>query len=77
MAIFSTVIPFIFYTKGLLGVEASVAPIIATLEPVVATLIGFLVFKEIPTFSGILGIILVLGSVVILNIKGKTHENKG
>ena len=40
MALFNTVIPYIFYTKGLLGVEASVAPIIATLEPVVATVTG-------------------------------------
>ncbi len=76
MAFFSTVIPFIFYTKGLLGVEASVAPIIATLEPVVATVVGVIVYNEALTLSGVLGILFVLGSVVILNLKDRKNENK-
>lgn len=77
MALFNTVIPYILYTKGLLGVEASVAPIIATLEPVVATVTGVIVYSEKLTFSGALGIVLVLGSVVILNLKVNKNENKG
>lgn len=77
MALFNTVIPYILYTKGLLGVEASVAPIIATLEPVVATVTGIIVYSEKLTFSGALGIVLVLGSVVILNLKVNKNENKG
>ncbi len=77
MAIFNTVIPYILYTKGLLGVEASVAPIIATLEPVVATITGIILFAEKPTVTGVLGIVLVLGSVFILNLKVKANENKG
>jgi len=75
MAIFNTVIPYVFYTKGLLGVEASVAPIIATLEPVVATVTGVVLYKEPLGFSGFLGIVLVLGSVLILNLKVKKNEN--
>lgn len=77
MAVFNTVIPYIFYTKGLLGVEASVAPIIATLEPVVATVTGVILYRENLTVSGVLGVILVLGSVFILNLKVKKNENKG
>jgi drug/metabolite transporter (DMT)-like permease len=69
MAFFNTVIPYILYTNGLKGVDPSVAPIIATLEPVVATVIGAVIFKEKITFFGALGIILVLVSVVILNMK--------
>lgn len=76
MAIFNTVIPYILYTKGLLGVEASVAPIIATLEPVVATVTGVIIYNEALSFSGVLGILLVLGSVIILNLKVKENENK-
>ena len=75
MAIFNTVIPYVLYTKGLLGVEASVAPIVATLEPVVATLVGVIIYKEALTFAGVLGILLVLGSVLILEVKKR--ENKG
>lgn len=75
MAIFNTVIPYVLYTKGLLGVEASVAPIVATLEPVVATIVGVIIYKEALTFTGVLGILLVLGSVLILEVKKR--ENKG
>lgn len=75
MAIFNTVIPYILYTKGLLGVEASVAPIIATLEPVVATVTGVVIYSEKLTVSGAVGIVLVLGSVLILNLKVKKNEN--
>ena len=75
MALFNTVIPYIFYTKGLLGVEASVAPIIATLEPVVATVTGILIYGEKLTLSGFFGIVLVLGSVLILNLRVKSYEN--
>ena len=72
MAIFNTVIPYILYTKGLEGVEPSVAPIIATIEPVVATVVGAAVFSEAITVWGAVGIILVLISVVILNINPVT-----
>ena len=69
MAVLNTVIPYLLYTTGLRGVEPSVAPIIATVEPVVATLVGFFIFDEAVTALGIFGIILVLASVVILNVK--------
>ena len=69
MALFNTVIPYILYTMGLRGVDPSVAPIIATVEPVVATLVGCFIFGEDISVYGIIGIILVLASVVILNTK--------
>lgn len=71
MAIFNTVLPYIFYTAGLRGIEPSTAPIIATVEPVMATLVGTFIFKENITLWGIFGIILVLLSVALLNRKPK------
>lgn len=68
MALFNTVIPYILYTSGLSGIEPSSAPIIATLEPVVATVIGAVIYQEKIGLAGFLGIILVLLSVVILNM---------
>ena len=68
MAIFNTILPFLFYTTGLSGVEPSTALIIATLEPVVATVFGAIIYHEKIVFSGALGIILVFSSVVILNM---------
>ena len=66
-ALVTAVIPFLAYTLGLRSVEASKAGIIATIEPVVATLVGIICFSETLTlFSGI-GIVLVLSAVIILN----------
>ena len=69
MAIFNTVLPYILYTNGLRLVSASTAPIIATVEPVAATVVG-LFYGEKLTVFGIIGVVLVLLSVLILNVKG-------
>ena len=68
-ALVTAVIPFLSYTLGLRTVEASKAGIIATLEPMVATIIGILYFSEpLTLFSG-LGILLILAAIIILNRK--------
>ena len=74
MALVNTVVPYIIYTVGLNNIDPSKAPIIATVEPVVATVIGAAVYKEALTLSGVIGIILVLSAVVVLNYKGGTAE---
>ena len=70
-ALITAVIPFLSYTLGLESVEASKAGIIATIEPMVATLIGILVFAEKLTIMSGAGILMILAAVVILNLKGK------
>ena len=70
--IVTTVLPYILYTYGLSRVENSRASIMATVEPVVATVIGVLVFHEKMTVMGAVGVILVLAALVILN--GKQGE---
>ena len=68
-ALITAVIPFLFYTLGLHMVEASKAGILATVEPMVATIIGIVFFSEqLTIFSG-LGILLILVAVIILNLK--------
>ena len=46
LILFNTIIAYILYTNGLKGLENSVASIIASIEPVVATMVGMLLFKE-------------------------------
>ena len=70
-ALITAVIPFLAYTLGLQSVEASKAGIIATIEPMVATLIGIVVFSEPLTITSGLGILLILAAVVMLNLKQK------
>ena len=68
-ALVTAVIPFLFYTLGLRTVEASRAGILATVEPLVATLVGILAFSEPLTLLPALGILLIISAVIILNRK--------
>jgi len=68
-ALVTAVIPFLAYTLGLRTVEASRAGILATVEPMVATLFGVLVFAEPLTLLSGLGMLLILASVILLNRK--------
>ena len=71
-AFVTAVVPFLAYTLGLESVEASKAGILATIEPMVATLFGVIVFREPLTIFSCLGILMILSSVIILN----SHLNK-
>lgn len=68
-ALVTAVVPFLAYTLGLRTAEASRAGILATVEPMVATLIGILVFSEPLTPLSGLGMALILAAVVLLNRK--------
>lgn len=71
----TAVIPFLLYTLGLRSVAASKAGILATVEPLVAALVGILVFKEKLNLLSGAGIILILTAVVILNLKNENKQN--
>lgn len=66
LVVFSTVLPYILYTKGLAGVESGRASILASLEPVVASLTGVLVFGEPVGAAVWAGIACVLAGVAVL-----------
>lgn len=66
LMVFSTVLPYLFYTSGLARVESGKASIMASLEPVVASLVGVIAFGEPMTAMTAIGIFCVLGGVAIL-----------
>lgn len=68
-ALVSTVIPYILYTLGLTALENSKASIIASVEPVAATVLGIVLFHEKMTVNIVTGIVLVLGAIVICTDK--------
>ena len=68
-AVVTAVVPFLAYTLGLQRMEASKAGILATIEPLVAALIGVMIFAEPMTLSSGLGIVLILAAAVLLNRK--------
>lgn len=69
-----TVAPYLTYTLGLQYVENGKASIIASIEPVTATLLGAVLFHETLTVSGVLGVVLVLAALAICGDR-KTDES--
>ncbi|NCB51230.1 MAG: EamA family transporter [Clostridia bacterium] len=70
-AVVTSYLPYLLYTYGLTGLETGKASIMASVEPVVATFVGLLVFREQMTIQAAAGVLLVLAAVVILNMKKK------
>lgn len=62
---------YIFYSMGLEQIESSKASILASLEPVVGTVLAMIFFAEFPNLYGIFGIILVLGAIAMLSVTPK------
>ena len=75
VVVVATVLPYIFYTKGLEGVESGRASIITNIEPVVETLVGITVFHEALTVWTVLGVGCVIGCVALLAREGR-HERE-
>ncbi|MEH7385376.1 DMT family transporter [Bacillus sp. JJ1521] len=69
LSLLSTMLAFILYTKGLQYIESSRASIIATIEPVVAAIIGFFIFQETLQMWQYVGIIMVIAALIIVQEK--------
>lgn len=72
LGFFPTALAYMLYTTGLSMVESSRASITATIEPVVATLLGVFIFNDLLTAYQVLGILLVLTAVVLIQLKKRS-----
>ena len=70
LALATEALPYLLYTEALVGMDTSKAAITVAIEPIVAGLIGICFFEEWRTMDWIkgLGMVLVIGSVVVLNL---------
>lgn len=66
-----TALAYILYTYGLQFVEASKASILSTIEPVVATFIGIVVFTEPFSIIQFIGMLAIIGAVLIMQFSNK------
>lgn len=69
MSVTVSLAPYLLYTNGLKRTTPGNASITASIEPVTATVLGAIVFHELPDVFGYIGIALVLGAILLLNIK--------
>lgn len=71
IGIFSTLLPYIFYTMGLQRTEPGKAAVMAFVEPMVATLLSIFILKEGFTWMGLVGVAAIFASILLLNLKGR------
>ncbi|MBE6361212.1 MAG: EamA family transporter [Treponema bryantii] len=74
IALVCTVLPYIFYTFGLSGLETGKAAILVTVEPLVGSLIGIFVWKETLDMLKLIGIIMIFIAVILINLNCKSRE---
>ncbi len=74
IALVSTAAPYFFYTQGLKNLEPSRAAILVAVEPLVASLVGICFYGEAHGALKIIGILLVLGAIVVLNLPEKRKK---
>lgn len=73
MSVIVSLAPYTFFTLGLERVGApGKAAIMASVEPVMATIVGMIAFHEFPDVFGYIGIALVVSAIVLLNLTPKT-----
>jgi len=77
LSLLGTVAPFLLYTYALKHIEAGKASVTATLEPVVATTLGILLYGEGFSPGKLLGISMVLAAIVLLSLREKVVARTG
>lgn len=71
LAIIPTVIAYLLYTRGLASLESSRASIMATIEPVIAVLIGISFLGDSLSGYQVFGILLILAAVAGIQFEAK------
>ncbi len=66
LALVCTVLPYLFYTAGLARMDSGKAAILASVEPVVAALVGIVAFHESMSPATGLGVVSILAAVLLL-----------
>lgn len=74
LGIFCTAGSHSLFIKGMRYVPAQTAAIISSLEPVYGIVLALIFLKEIPTVRTILGGIIILGTTLVVTIKGRKNR---
>lgn len=76
LGIFPTVLAYFAYSWGLERTESSTAAVVATLEPIIATMLGMIVYGERLEEIQMLGSALIILSVISINISLPLRRTK-
>ncbi|PLT34919.1 DMT family transporter [Bacillus sp. V5-8f] len=76
LGLFSTVIAYLLYTWGLGKMDGSKAAVIATVEPVTAMILGFVLYGERLSVLQLAGAFIILGAVLYYNNMSESKIGK-
>lgn len=76
LGLLPTTLAYLIYTVGLNQTEASKAAIISTIEPVVATLVGILIFSESFSVVQAAGMASIILAVILTQLKHKQPSSR-
>ncbi len=69
LGIATTVIPYRLFAMGVSRVRASTASVIATVEPVLAALWGYLLFRQVPTVLTLIAYALIIIASIMVSLE--------
>ncbi len=70
-SLFTSVLPYVFYTMSLNYIDAGKASILAACEPVAAMVFGIVFFREMPTALSLAGLLITVGALIALGLPEK------
>jgi drug/metabolite transporter (DMT)-like permease len=75
VAVVGAILPFGLYYEGISRIRATRASITSTLEPIMAGVLSFLFLGERMALLQIMGGVLVIGAIILLQVKQEHDEN--
>lgn len=76
LGIFATLIPNEAIVKALQYIESGKASIVASIEPVVACILAFIIFGELFELPQLIGVFLIISSIFLVQKKKKLHKHR-
>ncbi len=68
-ALFIAVLPYVFLTTAAKYLEPGMITILASSEPVAAMIVGFIIYREIPTTNMVAGVFMTVAALALLCTK--------
>lgn len=77
-SLISSLLPYLLYTLAVNYMELGKVTIFASVDTVAATILGAFLYREVPSLTAVLGIILTVTAVILLSLPQETlHQLRG
>ncbi|MBM7871541.1 drug/metabolite transporter (DMT)-like permease [Clostridium pascui] len=76
LGVVSTLVPNCSIVKSLQYIESGKASIVASVEPVIASILAFIIFGELFEIPQLIGIVLIMSSIILIQLKEKLQNDE-